>query len=112
MKANLLYYNGLIVELIIWQVLFVNWLKINIDCSIKGCPGLTSYAGIFKGSRGEYVNTFSVFLGVLWWVYRGHLYFGKCLEGKLSEVLVGKWFFFIMSYFLDQQVISWSLRGR
>jgi len=36
---------------IIWQVLYVNWLKMNIDDATKGCHD------IFRGSRDKYVDS-------------------------------------------------------
>jgi len=37
---------------------------VNVDGATRGCPSLASCATIFRGSRGEYVGSFSAFLGV------------------------------------------------
>jgi len=44
---------------VIWQVSFVNWLEGNIDGATRGCPGLASCYGIFRGSSDDYLCSFS-----------------------------------------------------
>jgi len=36
---------------------------VNIDGAARGSPSPTACAGIFRGSRGEYISGFSTFLG-------------------------------------------------
>jgi len=48
----------------IWQVSYVNWLKLNIDYVSKSCLILASCVDIFKGSMDEYVGSFLIFLDV------------------------------------------------
>jgi len=48
---------------VIWQVSSTNWLKVNTDGVTKGYFGLIPCVSIFRGSRGEYMGSFSAFLG-------------------------------------------------
>jgi len=49
---------------VIWEFPRINWVKVNIDGGARGCLGFSTYAGIFRGTRGEYIGSFSSFLGV------------------------------------------------
>jgi len=39
-------------------------VKVNTDGGARGCPGFAACTCIFRGSRGEYIDSFSSFLGV------------------------------------------------
>jgi len=45
---------------VIWQVLYSNWLKTNIDG--LGCPDLATCVGILKENWGEDVGNFLTFV--------------------------------------------------
>lgn len=46
---------------VIYQVLYVNWLKVNIDSTIRG---YLDFATCFSIFRGSWVNISIIFLGV------------------------------------------------
>jgi len=37
---------------------------VNIDGAVRYCPNLTSCIDIFRGSRSEYVSSFSTFVAI------------------------------------------------
>jgi len=37
----------------------IKWVKVNTDGVTRGCPGFLACACIFRGSRGEYIDSFS-----------------------------------------------------
>jgi len=39
-------------------------VKVNTNGAARGCPGLAACAGIFRGSRGEYISSLFSFLRV------------------------------------------------
>jgi len=39
-------------------------VKVNTDGAARGCPSFSTCAGIFRGSKGEYIGSFSSFLGI------------------------------------------------
>jgi len=39
-------------------------VKVNIDGAARGCLGFPACACIFRGSNGEYIGSFSSFLGL------------------------------------------------
>ena len=47
-----------------WEFPSLGWVKINIDETTKGYPGLATCGGIFRGSVGEFIGVFSTFLEV------------------------------------------------
>ena len=47
-----------------WEFPSPGWLKINTDGAARGYPGLATCGGIFRGSMGEFIVTFSAFLEV------------------------------------------------
>jgi len=51
-----------------WDFSSPGWVKINIDGAARGSSGLATCGGIFRGSMGEFIGTFSAFLAfrLLW----------------------------------------------
>ena len=49
---------------VICEFSHINWVKINTDGADRGCLGFSTCVGIFCGSRGEYIGSFSSFLRV------------------------------------------------
>ena len=49
---------------VIWEFPHINWVKVNTDGIARGCPSFSACVGIFRGSKGEYIGSFSSFLGV------------------------------------------------
>jgi len=39
-------------------------VKVNIDGAARGCLGFSACAGIFRGSKGEYIDRFSFYFWV------------------------------------------------
>jgi len=64
---------------VIWQVPFVNWLKVNIGGVVRGCFDLASCASIFKGRQSSF-SAFRVHKLLLCQIYGSHLCIGACLE--------------------------------
>ena len=50
--------------LIRWKFPSRGWVKINIDGTATGYPGIATCGGIFHGSMGEFIGAFSAFLEV------------------------------------------------
>ena len=42
-----------------WKFPSPGWVKINTDGAARGCPGLATCGGIFRGSMGEFIGAFS-----------------------------------------------------
>jgi len=49
---------------VIWKFPHINWVKVNTDSIVRGCLGFPACAATFRGSRDEYIGSFSSFLGV------------------------------------------------
>jgi len=47
-----------------WEFPSPGWVKINIDGAARGSPGFSTCVGIFRGSVGEFISGFFVFLDV------------------------------------------------
>jgi len=54
---------------------------------------------------GSFLPSFRSTIFYLWWVYEVHLCFETCLEGDLSKVLVGVYFYFSCHGLLDQRAV-------
>jgi len=50
--------------LVRWKFPSPGWVKINTDGAARGYPGLATCGGIFRGSMGEFIEAFFVFLEV------------------------------------------------
>jgi len=101
---------------IIWEFPHVNWVKANIDGVARGCLGFAGCAGIFRGSRGEYISSFSSFLGVQKSLYAEvmgvilaiELAWSKCFKRICLECDSS----LLCQAFSLFNIIPWSLRER
>jgi len=50
--------------LIRWEFPSLGWVKINTDGATRGYPNLATCGCIFRGSMGEFIGAFSVFLEI------------------------------------------------
>jgi len=52
-----------------WEFPSPGWVKINIDGTTRGSPGLVACGGIFRGSMGYFIGGFSIsFIFRLFWL--------------------------------------------
>jgi len=49
---------------VIWEFPHINWVKVNTDGTAKECPGFSTCVGVSHCTWGEYICSFSSFLGV------------------------------------------------
>lgn len=47
----------------IWRFPNLDGVKVNTDGATCDSPGLAACASLFRGSRGQYIGSFSAFLG-------------------------------------------------
>jgi len=49
---------------VIWKMLEVGWIKINTDEIAKKCMGYAIYSDFLRGNQGDYIGSFTSFMGV------------------------------------------------
>lgn len=87
---------------VVWNFPEIGWIKVNTDGTSTGSPGFTACAGILKDSRGEYIGSFSAYLGIQNSLYAEIM--GAILAIELAQSvshrrLAGKWLFLALSSF-------------
>ena len=91
-------------------------MKVNIDGAARGCPGFTTCAGIFRGSRSEYIGSFSSFLGVQKSLYAEVMGAILAIEIAWSKGFRRIWLECDSSHLCQAfslfNLIPWYLRGR
>jgi len=101
---------------VIWEFPDVNWVKVNTDGATRGCLGFSTCAGIFRGSRGEYIVSFSFFLGVQKSLYVEVMRVILAIKLAWSKDFRRIWLEYDSSLLCESfssfNLISWSLRGR
>jgi len=101
---------------VIWELPHINWVKVNTDGAARGCLGFSACAGIFRGSRGEYIGSFSSFLGIQKSLYVEVMGAILAIEFAWSKGFRRIWlecdFSLLCQAFSSFNLILWSLRGR
>ena len=95
---------------VIWEFPYIT------DSAARGCPGFSACVGIFRGSSGEYIVSFSSFLGVQKSLYVEVMGVILAIEFAWSKGFRCIWLecdsSLLCQAFSLFNLIPWSLRGR
>jgi len=99
-----------------WEFPSPGWVKINTDGTARGYPGLATCGGIFRGSMGEFIGTFSTFLEVRTVLVVDFYAVIHAMEEAQKMRLTNVWlecdFALICAAFTVRTNVPWILRNR
>ena len=94
----------------------VGWIKVNINEVARGSPGFTACGDIFRDNCGEYVSSFSTFLGIKHVLHVEVMYVIFVIEYAQLKVFKKFWLEYdcalLCQAFGSTHIIHWILKYR